>query len=167
MYITTQIVKAVPMTAYEYQISQGYEGCEDLENINGYKITDDDGVMEWICEYEFKKRYRGIMGQMTFGDAIEYLKKGCLVTIIGWNGKGMYLFIRPEDTLPLETIVKAKSLPDAFKDKVLENPNTESVKFGAYICMKCADGSICNGWLASQTDMLSNDWMLVLTKDHE
>ena len=55
MYITTQIVKAVPMTAYEYQISQGYEGCEDLENINGYKITDDDGVMEWICEYEFKK----------------------------------------------------------------------------------------------------------------
>ncbi|MDU7627635.1 MW1434 family type I TA system toxin [Parabacteroides sp.] len=101
MYITTQIVKAVPMTAYEYQISQGYEGCE------------------------------------------------------------------PEDTLPLETIVKAKSLPDAFKDKVLENPNTESVKFGAYICMKCADGSICNGWLASQTDMLSNDWMLVLTKDHE
>ena len=34
MYITTQIVKAVPMTAYEYQISQVYEGFEDLENIN-------------------------------------------------------------------------------------------------------------------------------------
>lgn len=30
-----------------------------------------------------------------------------------------------------------------------------------YITMKTADGSILMGWLASQTDMLSEDWMVV------
>jgi hypothetical protein len=27
--------------------------------------------------------------------------------------------------------------------------------------MKAADGTVVNGWLASQTDMLANDWMIV------
>jgi hypothetical protein len=27
--------------------------------------------------------------------------------------------------------------------------------------MKAADGSIVNGWLASQTDILAEDWVLV------
>ncbi|WP_262482542.1 DUF2829 domain-containing protein [Bacteroides neonati] len=34
------------------------------------------------------------------------------------------------------------------------------VKFTAYLCMKAADGTIVNGWLASQSDMLANDWMI-------
>ena len=35
------------------------------------------------------------------------------------------------------------------------------VKFTSYLCMKAADGSIVNGWLASQTDMLAKDWVEV------
>lgn len=35
------------------------------------------------------------------------------------------------------------------------------VKFTAYLCMKAADGSIVNGWLASQTDMLAEDWTIL------
>ena len=161
MYITTKKVNAVPMTADAYRISQGEESCEDYKCFDGFLVTDIDGFQEWIGYKEFKDRYRDETKNMTFGDAIEYLKKGFLVSRTGWHGKKMYLFMRPEDTLPLDVIVRAKSLPDSFKTKVLVNPNTTEVKFGAYICMKCADGSICNGWLASQTDMLSEDWCIV------
>lgn len=38
---------------------------------------------------------------------------------------------------------------------------TDRIKFTAYLCMKAADGTVVNGWLASQTDMLANDWMIV------
>ena len=37
----------------------------------------------------------------------------------------------------------------------------DKVKFTAYLCLKAADGTIVNGWLASQSDMLSNDWIVL------
>ena len=37
----------------------------------------------------------------------------------------------------------------------------DKIKFTAYLCMKAADGTVVNGWLASQTDMLASDWMIV------
>ena len=106
----------------------------------------------------------------SFGQALESLKSGFLVTRKGWNGKGMFIFMRPADHLPLEFVAKdIKSLPTGVKqyyaqdleywqDKPEEEEDT--VKFTAYLCMKAADGTIVNGWLASQTDMLSEDWMI-------
>lgn len=109
---------------------------------------------------------------MTYGKALELLKQGKLVQREGWNGKGMFIFMRPGDTLSAEIIInKVKSLPDAVKryyvgkfshtsseeDKGL-GPKDHHVVFTPYLCMKAADGSIVNGWLASQTDMLSEDW---------
>ncbi len=108
----------------------------------------------------------------TFGQALESLKRGHLVTRKGWNGKGMFIFMRPADELHIGFVAKEiKSLPQKVKDYyyqdcVDENGNPielekdDMVKFTAYICMKAADGSIVNGWLASQTDMLANDWMI-------
>lgn len=108
----------------------------------------------------------------TFGQALESLKRGHLVTRKGWNGKGMFIFMRPADELHVGFVAKdIKSLPQKVKDYyyqdcVDENGNPvelekdDTVKFTAYICMKAADGSIVNGWLASQTDMLADDWML-------
>ena len=107
---------------------------------------------------------------LDFGWAICALKAGKLVTRKGWNGKGMFLFIRPADELDaLFVIDKVKSVPQSVKEYLSgyysfsntekENGNN-TVKFSAYICMKAADGSIVNGWLASQTDMLAEDWQL-------
>jgi hypothetical protein len=94
---------------------------------------------------------------MNFGQAIEALKQGKLVTRSGWNGKGMFLFQRPADTLPIGVIPNVKSLPQAVKDYYAEK--SADVTFTAYICMKAADDTIVNGWLASQTDILAEDWM--------
>lgn len=104
---------------------------------------------------------------LNFGQAIELVKKGNLVARKGWNGKGMFIFMCPEDTLTTGFISKVKSLPDEVKkwiDKNLDDKkNTgeeglNQVKFTAYLCMKAADNTIVNGWLASQTDMLAEDW---------
>jgi hypothetical protein len=46
------------------------------------------------------------------------------------------------------------------RNEVLKNIEGD-IKINAHIDMKSADGSIVIGWLASQTDMLSNDWAIV------
>ncbi len=99
----------------------------------------------------------------TFGQAVGSLKRGFLVRRKGWNGKGMFLFLRPFDSLKDGFIIDTvKSLPYNFKEWVKAHPNAEGERFFTqYICMKAADGSIVNGWQGSQTDMLSEDWVLV------
>lgn len=108
-----------------------------------------------------------------FGTALEALKQGKRVAREGWNGKGMFVFMRPADEINIETVVdKIKSLPQTVKDFYLQDivdgegnrlpiDFGDNVKFTAYLCMKAADGTIVNGWLASQTDMLSEDWVVL------
>lgn len=107
----------------------------------------------------------------SFSQALESLKRGYLVTRLGWNGKGMFIFMRPADELPIDFVANSiKSLPQSVKNyysKDLEYKSNDPieakndvVKFTPYICMKAADGSIVNGWLTSQTDILSDDWMI-------
>lgn len=96
---------------------------------------------------------------MTFGEALEAIKKGELVCREGWNGKGMFIFQRPEDCLSTDMVVnKVKSLPDAVKKWVASkygDSETDKIKFTAYLCMKAADDTIVNGWLASQNGYAS------------
>ena len=94
---------------------------------------------------------------MTFGMAIEAMKAGKKVARAGWNGKGMWLCI-PLVNGPKEILATG----------IWGKPNAEyaeqnggTVKVMPYITMKTADGSIVMGWLASQTDMLSEDWVIV------
>lgn len=77
---------------------------------------------------------------MNFGEAIAALKEGNRVARRGWNGKDMFLFLaKGED---LTSCVCKKGMP----------PCVDS------ICMKTAQNTIVIGWLASQTDMLADDW---------
>lgn len=112
----------------------------------------------------------GIYGQLhlgrgTFGQAIEAAKNGNLVSRSGWNGKGMFVFIRPSDVLRSDQLPNIKSLPQSVKNWYAKNGNPTGEAFGisftSYFCMKAADNSIVNGWLASQTDMTAEDWGIV------
>lgn len=107
---------------------------------------------------------------LSFGAALNFVKSGGLAAREGWNGKGMFIFQRPEDTLETGFIINnVKSLPQSLKDYYQKIDSQEMpaeqgltwVTFTAYLCMKAADGSIVNGWLASQTDMLAEDWQLL------
>lgn len=105
--------------------------------------------------------------QFNFGTAIEAAKQGKRVAREGWNGKGMFIFQRPADELSLEMVVhKVKSLPQSVKDFFAQKneqglDGSALIRFGAYLCMYAADGSIVNGWLASQTDILAEDWVIL------
>lgn len=93
---------------------------------------------------------------LNFGQAIEALKKNMKVARIGWNGKNMYLVLQPGSTISNLT---ARS--GAAKARALESDLPSEITIGAHIDMRAADGSIVVGWLASQTDMLANDWCIV------
>lgn len=90
----------------------------------------------------------------TFGQAIESLKKGKRVCRKGWNGKGMFLWLKPF------TLVKSEWCKDP-KLKEIADKNGGEIEALGTICMKTADDRILTGWSANQLDVLSNDWILV------
>lgn len=91
---------------------------------------------------------------MNFGEAIEALKQGKFVTRKGWNGKNMYLWLMPAATIKAEWC-KEPHL------KALAEENGGEIECLGSIRMKTADNKVLTGWLASQTDMLSEDWMVL------
>ncbi|MGH2666020.1 DUF2829 domain-containing protein [Flavobacterium sp.] len=100
---------------------------------------------------------------LNFGQAIEALKKGHKVAREGWNGKAMYLFMQVGNTVAKNFIPNFKSLPDSVKDHL--TTLKKDVVFNSSITMFTAAQEMQPGWLASQTDMLSNDWV-VLSDDY-
>lgn len=91
---------------------------------------------------------------MDFGKAIEALKEGKKVTRKGWNGKNMWLWLKPATT------IKSEWCKDPILKEIVDANGGESEALGT-ICMKTADNKVLTGWLASQTDMLSNDWEIL------
>lgn len=91
---------------------------------------------------------------MNFGKAIEALKQGKKVTRKGWNGKGMFLWLKPA------TVLKSDFVRDPILKQAVEDNGGTMNALGT-ICMKTADNQVLTGWLASQTDMLSEDWEIV------
>ncbi|MCV6826011.1 MULTISPECIES: DUF2829 domain-containing protein [Halocynthiibacter] len=155
---------------------------EDLPG-RGYAIAIStlEGVMlaeqgDWIiqgvlgefypCKNEvFQKTYEPVAEDeapqqegLTFGQAIEAVKNGEKVARAGWNGKGMWLalsggmdghVVHHSNFWSEHNAAWARSNPDGHA-KVLPS-----------ITMKTATGEILMGWLASQTDMLAEDWLIV------
>ena len=79
---------------------------------------------------------------LNFSQALEKLKKGQKICRTGWNGKGMFL-----------CFVGAKDYN--INAKVHKN----SVYLAPWIAMKTADGKLVP-WVASQTDILADDWQI-------
>lgn len=85
---------------------------------------------------------------MYFGQAIDMAKSGKKVSRDGWNGKGMWVCFMPPVTIP-EGMVNGRT--KAFVP-------TGDLNVGGYFVMWTADGTWQPGWLASQADMLADDW---------
>jgi len=93
---------------------------------------------------------------MNFGSALEALKGGMKVARAGWNGKGMWLILVPGT----ERAELALGTPyhRALND---ESQGQSHVSINPHIDMYTAQGTMQPGWLASQTDLLADDWELV------
>lgn len=99
---------------------------------------------EWIVANPENCPVLGGVATFSFGDAIKYMKRGLRVTRKGWNGKGMYLFKSPKVGCQMYKQYTGKDINDLQE----------------FIVMKAADDTLVP-WLASQTDVLAEDWMII------
>jgi len=98
---------------------------------------------------------------MDFGKALEALKEGKRVARKGWNGKGMYLYLVHGCTVDKENLRNEASFHLPCDEGAMHG--TGVANFLSHIDMRTANGDVCVGWLASQTDMLAEDWVIVST----
>jgi arginine repressor len=85
---------------------------------------------------------------LSFGDAVQALKDGKKLQRKGWNGKGMYL-----------SLVEIRNCK-VDKSVLNDNDNNKMIELLPWIGMKTADNHFVP-WLASQTDVLSEDWEIL------
>jgi hypothetical protein len=158
-YIGTKVIKAKPMNRLDYNVFRGWKLPDDENGADeGYLVEyldggtpntkEFDGYVSWSPKEQFENAYKE-SGNLSFGDALVYLKAGKKVARKGWNGKGMFLFLVEGSTFK----VNRPPLLGIYEE------GTE-VKYHAHIDMKTADGQVVP-WLASQTDMLASDWEVV------
>lgn len=122
---------------------------ENMENTMEQECYDEIPTPLW----ERKKK------GLTFGEAIECLKAGCKLARAGWNGKGMYLWLKPE------CVVKKEWCRDPRLIACIDANGGEEILALGTICMYTHDSTgrkaVLTGWLASQSDMLCEDWYIV------
>ena len=149
-YTGTKVVTATPMNRGHYNAYRGWELPSDengddegyiVEYMDGGKPNHPDhkGYISWSPKEQFDNAYREIDG-MTFGQAIEAMKRGAKVSRAGWNGKGLWLELQAPGANSKMT------LPYIF----MSYPSDAKTTPGARV-----------PWLASQTDMLAEDWAIV------
>lgn len=148
-FIGTKMINAQPMTRLAYNNLRGWvlpgdENGDDagflVEYLDGgnANVPGFDGYVSWSPRDVFERSYRPCDG-MTFGLAIEALKAGLRVVRSGWNGKGMWLeYIEPQHAVDLPYVRMSYPV------------NSGPYPIGARV-----------PWLASQTDMLAEDWCVV------
>jgi len=122
---------------------------QEKDGNSGYQVIYEDGYKSWSPRATFEEAYRK-SGEMNFGHALMALHEGRRVARSGWNGKNQFLFRVPGSTLivgaghPL-----AKAMPIGTR-----------VECHPHIDIKSAQGTVAP-WIASQTDLLSEDWVIV------
>jgi hypothetical protein len=163
-YIGTKLINAKPMTRQAYNDFRGWtlptdeNGADEgylVEYVDGGKGNTNhyEGYVSWSPADVFDRAYRPCEG-MTFGQAIESLKAGQKVARKGWNGKGMWLVL-----VPGTPVIHPK--PDTPYGKAGINECEILPHIDMWTTNAQGRRAMLPGWLASQTDMLSEDWEIV------
>lgn len=146
-YIGTKIIEAIPAIrkgGKVYEVGQPIPRNMDHEE-DGYKVRYPDGYESFSPKAVFEEAYRET-DYLSFGLAIEAAKKGKKIARRGWNGKNQYVELAERISYEnaAHEVINAKH--EAIGNKALAFVGTSGVQLG---------------WLASQADMLADDWMIV------
>lgn len=129
-YIGTKIIQAEP----------GQKAGKE-----GYRVVyPPDGYESWSPKDVFEAAYRETSG-MNFGLALEAAKMGKKIARMGWKGKAQYV--------ELATNV-------SYKNCAGEIVNAEHAATGNAALAFVGTSGVQLGWLASQADMLADDWYI-------
>lgn len=152
----TKLIQAKPMNRQEYNDFRGWtlpadeDGADEgylVEYLDGGKpnVEGFTGYVSWSPKAQFEAAYQP-MSALSFGHAVEALKAGGKVARAGWNGKGMWLSLVSD----MEWSTVSRHL----------GGTAVGAEYLPWIGMKTADNHFVP-WLASQTDVLANDWQVV------
>lgn len=164
-YIGTKLIMALAMTRLAYNEYRGWDlpadenGADEgylVEYLDGGKSNhpNHSGYISWSPKEQFDNAYRPVSG-MSFGLAIDALKAGKRVSRAGWNGKGMWLVLVPGTPVAqLRDGTPYRNATGLEECEILPHIDMWTVN---------ADGrrAMLPGWLASQSDMLADDWAVV------
>ena len=151
-YIGTKIIEAEP--AYRCMDGHGHITITDdlpvaFPNFpsveDGYRVQYADGYVSWSPKEAFDEAYRPT-DAMNFGLAIEAAKRGAKIARRGWNGKGQYVEL-------------ASAI--SYVTPGGETVNAEHEAIGNRAFAFVGSSGVQMGWLASQADMLADDWHIV------
>ena len=95
---------------------------------------------------QLKGNYKDKIENLDFGDAIKLLKEGKKLQREGWNGKGQYI--------ELATCISYKNNDGDIIDVFHNDIESKAIAFVGTSGKQL-------GWLASQADMLAEDWKIV------
>lgn len=157
-YKCTKIVDAKPMSRFDAQDLGLVRDETDIDE-PGYHVVYSHDYESWSPAKSFEEGYEEIDSKLksdnlSFSEALDSLKIGFKVARKGWNGKGMWIaFGEGMHKVPSDALWNKYS-----RQHAIDNGGFADVD--PYIIMKTASGSICMGWLASQADLLANDWEL-------
>lgn len=145
-YIGTKMIHARPMTRGAYNEYRGWNipANENPED-DGYLVRYPDGYESWSPKEVFEAAYRLTDG-MSFGLAIEAAKQGKKIARAGWNGKSQYVEL-------------GRNFRYNTSDGKEQWTFHEDIDGMALVFIGTRGTQV--GWLASQSDMLADDWYIV------
>jgi hypothetical protein len=150
-YVGTKLVSAKPMNLGDYNIYRGWviPEDEDPEQL-GFITKDESGRESWMPQDNFEDNFQSAKDGLPFSVILQMVRwNGSRAARKGWNGKNMFIFLVPGSEFKVDREPLLSILGEGTK-----------VKYHGHIDMKTADGMIVP-WLASQTDILADDWTLV------
>lgn len=129
---------------------------ENRDGQEGYAVKYPDGYTSWSPRDVFEAAYKPV-DAMDFSGALIALKGGERVCRRGWNGKGMWL----SHVLSIHDIPNGGvNIGQPVYRLTIDCEKDAGPTALPWIGMKTADNKFVP-WLASQTDMLAEDWMIV------
>lgn len=148
-YIGTKLIQAEPAIRIDGKQVEPPDCPVDYNNVakveDGYRVRYPDGYESWSPKDVFEAAYRPTDG-MSFGLAVEAMKAGKKVARAGWNGKNQHIEL-------------ASAI--SYKDPAGRVTNAEHEAIGNQAVAFCGTSGVQMGWLASQADMLAEDWKIV------
>ena len=148
--------KTMVLTEDDKLIDKSLETTRNwCKNVNKWRVvTPNDDQRKILQEY-----FAGEKQEMSFGDAIEALRQGKLITRKGWNGKGMFIVKQIPAVIGIDIIPKMQSLPQSAKDVLLERK--QSINYENQMLIVNSNGR-ADSWVPSSSDCFATDWQILI-----
>lgn len=169
-YIGVKEVEATPMTRIEYNNYRVWEipvEEKGMEHDEGYLVEylnspnsnhpNHKNYISWSPKEVFEESYKK-SEFISYGFAIEAMRKGHLVARKGWNGNGMFVCKQIPNQVNKDIIPKMTSLPDFAKLEI--HGRDMPLNYQNQMVIVKPDNSI-DSWVASSSDTFAVDWYIV------